>query len=129
MALIKTGWLVLVAVAMVVMTRGLWATVYFEPTAEAIAANRWLTEIYEPITAMVPAEARGKLEPAEIFHEILVHRWYLSERAGHEVGIFETARDYIDNVLTSKPDELVTADEAGEVAGVLPEEDQDASVL
>jgi len=32
-------------------------------------------------------------------------------------------------VLTSKPDELVTADEAGEVAGVLPEEDQDASVL
>ena len=77
----------------------------------AIAANRWLTEIYEPITAMVPAEARGKLEPAEIFHEILVHRWYLSERAGHEVGIFETARDYIDNVLTTKPDELVTADE------------------
>ena len=43
-----------------------------------------------------PAEARGKLEPAEIFHEILVHRWYLSERAGHEVDIFETARDYID---------------------------------
>ena len=43
------------------------------------------TEIYEPIMAMIPPEARGKLEPAEIFHEILVHRWYLSERAGHEV--------------------------------------------
>ncbi len=95
----------------------------------AIAANRWLTEIFEPIAAMVPAEARGKLEPAEIFHEILVHRWYLSERAGHEVGIFETARDYIDTVLTSKPDELVTTDEAGEVPGELPGEDQDASVL
>jgi uncharacterized protein DUF4032/lipopolysaccharide kinase (Kdo/WaaP) family protein len=78
---------------------------------KAIAANRWLTEIYEPIIAMVPREARGKLEPAEIFHEILVHRWYLSERAGQEVGIFETARDYIDSVLTAKPDELVTADE------------------
>jgi hypothetical protein len=83
-----------------------------------IAANRWLTEIFEPILAMVPAEARGKLEPAEIFHEILVHRWYLSERAGREVGIFETARDYIDTVLTTKPDELVTSDD-----------DQDASVL
>ena len=69
---------------------------------------------------MVPAEARGKLEPAEIFHEILVHRWYLSERAGHEVGIFETARDYIDNVLTSKPDELVTADEADEAPAYCP---------
>ena len=60
---------------------------------------------------MVPPEARGKLEPAEIFHEILVHRWYLSERAGHEVDIFEAARDYIDNVLTQKPDEAVAADD------------------
>ena len=93
----------------------------------AIAANRWLTEIFEPIMAMVPPEARGKLEPAEIFHEILVHRWYLSERAGREVGIFETARDYIDHVLTTKPDELVTADETDRAS--LPEEDQDASVL
>jgi hypothetical protein len=78
---------------------------------KAIAANRWLTEIYEPVIAMVPKEARGKLEPAEIFHEILVHRWYLSERAGKEVGIFETARDYIDTVLAQKPDELVAADD------------------
>jgi hypothetical protein len=77
-----------------------------------IAANRWLTEVFEPIMAMVPPEARGKLEPAEIFHEILVHRWYLSERAGHEVGILDTARDYIDTVLRSKPDELVTTDDA-----------------
>jgi hypothetical protein len=91
-----------------------------------IAANRWLTEVFEPIMAMVPAEARGKLEPAEIFHEILVHRWYLSERAGQEVGIFETARDYIDRVLATKPDELVAADE-GESA--LPEDGPDAAVL
>jgi len=91
----------------------------------AIAANRWLTEIFEPIMAMVPAAARGKLEPAEIFHEILVHRWYLSERAGHEVGIFETARDYIDSVLAQKPDELVTSDDDAE----LPEDDPDAAVL
>jgi hypothetical protein len=78
----------------------------------SIAANRWLTEVFEPITAMVPTSARGKLEPAEVFHEILVHRWYLSEQAGHEVDIFETARDYIDTVLATKPDELVTAGEA-----------------
>jgi hypothetical protein len=78
---------------------------------KGIAANRWLTEIFEPIMAMVPPQARGKLEPAELFHEILVHRWYLSERAGREIGIFETARDYIDNVLAEKPDELVAGDD------------------
>jgi hypothetical protein len=72
-----------------------------------LVANRWLTKVYEPIMAMVPPDARGKLEPAEIFHEILDHRWYLSERAGHEVSIFDTARDYIDSVLRSRPDEAL----------------------
>jgi len=88
-------------------------TAYFDLGREdrTLVANRWLTQIYDPIMAMVPAEARGKLEPAEIFHEILVHRWYLSEAAGHEVNIFETARDYIDTVLAKRPDEVVTADE------------------
>ena len=78
----------------------------------AIVANRWLDTIFEPIMAMVPAELRGKLEPAEIFHEILVHRWYLSEKAGAEVSIFDTARDYIDNVLVSRPDEALATPEA-----------------
>jgi tRNA A-37 threonylcarbamoyl transferase component Bud32 len=76
-----------------------------------LAANQWLTTIYEPIMQMVPAQARGKLEGAEIFHEILVHRWYLSEQAGTEIDIFETARDYIDTVLPRLHDEQITADE------------------
>ncbi len=76
-----------------------------------LVANRWLTQIYEPIMAMIPAEARGKLEGPEVFHEVLVHRWYLSERAGEEVGIFESARNYIDTVLATKPDEAITADD------------------
>ena len=75
----------------------------------SLVANRWLTEIYEPLVAMVPTEARGKLEPAEIFHEILVHRWYLSERRNAEVDTFEAAADYIETVLKHRPDEAVTA--------------------
>ncbi|MGH3587980.1 MAG: DUF4032 domain-containing protein, partial [Pseudonocardia sp.] len=75
---------------------------------KAVVAHQWLTTIYEPITAMVPAHLRGKLEPAEVFHEILVHRWFLSEQAGHEVDIAETAKSYIENVLTELPDEAIT---------------------
>lgn len=84
-------------------------TAHFDLGGEerTLVANRWLTKVYEPIMAMVPPDARGKLEPAEIFHEILDHRWYLSERAGHEVSIFDTARDYIDSVLRSRPDEAL----------------------
>jgi hypothetical protein len=77
-----------------------------------LVANRWLNAVYEPIMAMIPAHARGKLEPAEVFHEILEHRWYLSERADEPVSIFDTAGDYIDSVLTTKPEEAVAAPSA-----------------
>jgi Domain of unknown function (DUF4032)/Lipopolysaccharide kinase (Kdo/WaaP) family len=70
-----------------------------------IVAHRWLTDVYEPLQAMVPAELRGALEPAELFHDVLVHRWFLSESAGEEVDFFETARSYIDNAL---PDRVAT---------------------
>jgi hypothetical protein len=82
----------------------------------ALVANRWLTEVYEPLMAMVPADARGKLEPAELFHEILVHRWYLSERAGTEVSLPDSARDYIATVLTTKPEEAVATADAAQAA-------------
>ena len=76
----------------------------------AVVANRWLTTIYEPLVAMMPADQRSKLEPAEFFHEVLVHRWFLSEQRGQEVDIFDSAADYIANVLPKRPDELVAAD-------------------
>ncbi len=76
-----------------------------------LVASRWMHEIFEPIMAMIPPDATGKLEPAEVFHEILEHRWYLSEQAGEEIGIHETARDYIDRFLTAKPDEVITGQE------------------
>ena len=76
----------------------------------AIVAHRWLTTVYEPIIALVPRELRGRLEPAEIFHEILEHRWYLSERAGKEVDIVATAKDYIATVLARRPEEAIAAD-------------------
>ena len=58
---------------------------------------------------MIPRSLRSRLEPAEVFHEVLVHRWFLSERAGREVDTFETARDYIENVLVAKPEEALAA--------------------
>jgi tRNA A-37 threonylcarbamoyl transferase component Bud32 len=75
----------------------------------AVVAHRWLTTVYEPVMAMVPGNFRGRLEPAEVFHEILEHRWYLSEAAGREVDIFDAAADYIDAVLSHRPEEAVAA--------------------
>ena len=70
---------------------------------EAITATRWLNEIFLPITRAIPADLRGKLEPAELFHELLEHRWYLSERNGHDVPIGQAMADYILTILPTKP--------------------------
>ena len=52
------------------------------PIAQSVAALRWLAEVFEPSIAAVPADLTGKLESAELFHQILEHRWYLSEQRG-----------------------------------------------
>ena len=72
---------------------------------EAQVAHDWLANIYEPVTRTVPPELRAKVEPAELFHEVLEHRWYLSERAGHDMSIEDAVRDYVHVVLPDKPDE------------------------
>jgi len=66
--------------------------------------NRWLTEVYDPIVASIPTELRGRLEPAQVFTEILEHRWFLSEAAGRDVGTTEAAKAYFDTVLPAIPE-------------------------
>ncbi|HXR41718.1 MAG TPA: DUF4032 domain-containing protein [Acidothermaceae bacterium] len=72
---------------------------------EETVARHWLSDIFEPVTEAVPADLRGKLEPAELFHEVLVHRWYMSEAAGRDVGMEAATSSYIANVLRFRPDE------------------------
>ena len=74
---------------------------------EAVVAHEWLTDVFEPVVQSVPSELRAKLEPAEIYHEVLEHRWFLSEAAGAEVPIQKAAQSYIDTVLRRLPDEEV----------------------
>ncbi|MBD0328539.1 MAG: DUF4032 domain-containing protein [Thermoleophilia bacterium] len=67
--------------------------------ADEVAARRWREEVFEPTLLHVPRDLRRKLEPAELFHQILEHRWYLSEREGRDVGLPEAARAYVEEVL------------------------------
>jgi len=76
-----------------------------KPVPQTIVAHRWLAEVFEPAIAAVRAELWGKREAAEVFHEILEHRWYLSQRAERDVGVMEAARDYVENVLPQARDE------------------------
>ncbi|MFZ1489970.1 MAG: DUF4032 domain-containing protein [Ilumatobacteraceae bacterium] len=72
---------------------------------EEFAAHRWVTDRFELVRTSVPQQMRGKLEPAQIFHEVLEHRWFMSERAGASVPFTEAVEDYVANILAAKPDE------------------------
>src|SRR5579864_4839720 len=90
------------------------------PVSEVVAANRWLEEVYDPVIAAIPEELGGRLSPAEIFHEVLEHRWYMSEAAGRDVGTTAAAKAYIEQVLPTAPEPLdETLDDTG-VAYVEP---------
>jgi hypothetical protein len=95
------------------------------PVSETVAAHRWLEDIYDPVVAAIPDSLRGRLAAPEIFHEILEHRWYLSEDAGRDVGTTAAARSYFDTVLPTVPQPLAaTVGEAGEPA-LLGDADED----
>lgn len=75
------------------------------PDDEEVAAHRWVNDRFELVMAAVPRELRGKLEPAQIFHEVLEHRWFMSERIGATAPFAAAVDDYVATVLTAKPDE------------------------
>jgi hypothetical protein len=78
------------------------------PVPETVAGHRWLAEKYQPVVEAIPRDLVGRLAPAEVFHEVLEHRWFLSERAGRDVGTKAAARSYFATVLPQTPREVTT---------------------
>ena len=78
-------------------------------------AHDWLAQVFEPTIQAVPRELRNKLEPAQLFHEILDHRWFISELQHRDVPMNEVVASYIKNVLRDRPDEAA-------ILGLAPED-------
>lgn len=72
---------------------------------EGYTSHQWLMKVFEPTVRAVPRQFRQKLEPAQVFHEVLDHRWYLAENAGHDVAMPVAVASYVKNVLPNRPDE------------------------
>jgi len=85
------------------------------PLPESVAVYRWLAEVFEPAIAAIPTELWGKRQAAEVFHEVLEHRWFLSQEGGEDVGLFPAIESYVADVLRHAPDErAVLAPEPGD---------------
>jgi hypothetical protein len=74
---------------------------------ESVVASMWRQEVFEPTIAAVPDELWARLPAAELFHQVLEHRWFLSEHAGKDVGIGEAVRSYVRSELPTRPPERI----------------------
>jgi hypothetical protein len=73
---------------------------------EAMVAHEWLTQVFEPVIRAVPREFRGRLEPAEMFHQLLDHRAKRSREEERDVSLAEALGSYVDQVLRHRRDEV-----------------------
>ncbi|RYV51235.1 DUF4032 domain-containing protein [Pengzhenrongella frigida] len=80
---------------------------------ESFVAHDWLTQVFEPAVRAVPRELRRKLEPAQVFHELLDHRWFISKERGRDVPLAEAVDSYVTDVLRHRPDELAVLGASG----------------
>jgi hypothetical protein len=72
---------------------------------EEMVAHEWLMRVFEPVVRAIPVELRGKLEPAEVFHQLLEHRWFMAQQAGHDIPLAEAVTSYVNTVLRHRRDE------------------------
>jgi Domain of unknown function (DUF4032) len=106
---------------------------------EEMVAHEWLMRVFEPVVRAIPVELRGKLEPAEVFHQLLEHRWFMAQQAGHDIPLAEAVTSYVNTVLRHRRDEAtvigpatgstttidVIAPETAAIAVVDPDDEQD----
>ncbi|MFC4469782.1 DUF4032 domain-containing protein [Streptomyces xiangluensis] len=85
-----------------------------------VLAHRWVREVFRPTVRAVPKELRGSMDAAELYHGLLEHRWYLSERAQHDIGLDMAVEDYVKNILPKIREKLPAPDAAASRAPSAP---------
>ena len=77
---------------------------------EEVIAHEWAARVFEPVIRAIPKDLKGKLEPAEMFHQLLDHRWYMSQNEGRDIPLAEAVSSYVDTVLRHRRDEATIID-------------------
>jgi hypothetical protein len=64
-------------------------------TPLSVAAYHWIENIYIPVTRSLEPLVSGEMSLAELYCQVLEHKWYLSEKAGCDIGHLAATEDYI----------------------------------
>ena len=94
---------------------------------EEMIAHEWLAKVFEPVIRAIPRDLRGKLEPAEVFHQLLEHRWFMSQNQSRDVPLAEAVSSYVDTILRHRRDEATVIDPpTGAITLAIPTQEPDA---
>ncbi|GEP27512.1 MULTISPECIES: DUF4032 domain-containing protein [Cryobacterium] len=84
---------------------------YGSPAAdEEMVAHEWLVRVFEPVVRAIPVEMQGKLERAQVFHQLLDHRWYMAQNQSRDIPLAEAVTSYVQDVLRHRRDEATVLD-------------------
>ncbi len=81
-----------------------------EKSSKDEMAKEWMDTVFLPVLNMIPEELRGRVEKAQMFHEILENRWYMTEKAGYDVGLEAAAKAYVNEILPRRMDSGVESE-------------------
>jgi uncharacterized protein DUF4032/lipopolysaccharide kinase (Kdo/WaaP) family protein len=65
------------------------------PATADDAAERWLREVYRPTLARIAATVGPDRDLVQAYCDVLEEKWFLSEGAGHDVGIAAAIEAYL----------------------------------
>ena len=66
----------------------------------SVAAFRWQRERFEPALRSLAPVLGQVPDPAEVYCQVLEHKWFLSERAKRDVGLEAAIADYVERFRT-----------------------------
>ncbi len=78
-------------------------------TPLSVAGHYWLNEVYLPTIRQLRPLIDETTDQAELYCQVLEHKWYLSEQARRDVGHETAAQDYLTRFATRGKDEAMGA--------------------
>ena len=76
-------------------TRALLSSAENRNVPVSVASYHWLKNIYEPTLSAITPLIRPDMNLPELYCQVLEHKWYMSEKAHHDVGHQAAAQDYL----------------------------------
>ena len=88
----------------------------------SVAAFRWLDERFRPTLTRFQKDLGPPADDAELYCQVLEHKWFLSERARRDVGLEASIKDYVKLRRAQPAPALIRSDQAPRVVvGAEPE--------